>query len=161
VKDFPKCERISKVHPYTLLLNWVLVFPIRIILYRCWSDQILKEAFNRVFNAQLSANAAHFGRVLIGSKVAVGSRDSSVGIATSYRLDGRCSIPGKGKKIFSTSQRPDRLWGPSNLLMGTGAPRPWYSDRSVKLTTHLHLVTRSRMVELYLRSLTHIHGVLA
>jgi hypothetical protein len=30
------------------------------------------------------------------------SRDSSVGIATGYGLDGRGSIPGKGKKFFSS-----------------------------------------------------------
>jgi hypothetical protein len=30
-----------------------------------------------------------------------GSRDSSVGIATSYGLDGRGSIPGTGKRFFS------------------------------------------------------------
>jgi hypothetical protein len=30
--------------------------------------------------------------------------------------------------------------------------------RGVKLTTHLHLVSRSRMVELYLRSLIRLHG---
>jgi hypothetical protein len=37
-------------------------------------------------------------------------RDSSVGIATGYRLDGR------GKILFSSSQLPYRLWGPSRLL---------------------------------------------
>jgi hypothetical protein len=44
------------------------------------------------------------------------SRDSSVGIATGYRLDGQSSIPGEGKRLFSTSQRVDRLWGPPSLL---------------------------------------------
>jgi hypothetical protein len=43
------------------------------------------------------------------------NRDSSVGIATGYRLDGRSSIPGRDK-IFSSPQRPDRLWGPPSLL---------------------------------------------
>jgi hypothetical protein len=40
-----------------------------------------------------------------------GSRDSSVGIATSYGLDGR----GVGVRV-SSPRRPDRLWGPPNLL---------------------------------------------
>jgi hypothetical protein len=35
------------------------------------------------------------------------SRDSSVGIATGYWLDGQGSIPGRGKRFFSTPQRPD------------------------------------------------------
>jgi hypothetical protein len=44
------------------------------------------------------------------------SRDSLVGIVTGYGLDSRCSIPGRGKRIFSTPQRTDRLWGPLSLL---------------------------------------------
>jgi hypothetical protein len=37
------------------------------------------------------------------------SRDSSVGIAMAYRLDVRGSIPGKGKRLSSSLQRPDGL----------------------------------------------------
>jgi hypothetical protein len=33
-----------------------------------------------------------------------------------YRLDDRSSISGRGKRIFSTPQRPHRLWGPPSLL---------------------------------------------
>jgi hypothetical protein len=40
-------------------------------------------------------------------------RDSSVGIATRYRLDVRGSNPGGGE-IFRS--RPDRPWGPPSLL---------------------------------------------
>jgi hypothetical protein len=43
-------------------------------------------------------------------------RDSSVTMAMSYGLDSRGSIPGRGKKFFFMTQRPDRLWGPSSLL---------------------------------------------
>jgi hypothetical protein len=42
--------------------------------------------------------------------------DSSVGIATGYELEDRSSIPESGKRFFSNSQRPDRLWGSPNLL---------------------------------------------
>jgi hypothetical protein len=45
------------------------------------------------------------------------SRDSAVGIATGYGLDDRgvgVRVP-VGSRIFS-SRRPDRLWGPTNLL---------------------------------------------
>jgi hypothetical protein len=45
----------------------------------------------------------------------LGSEDSSVGIATECRLEGQGSIPGRGK-IFSSPQRPDRLWSPPSLL---------------------------------------------
>jgi hypothetical protein len=43
------------------------------------------------------------------------SRDSSVGIATGYRLHGRGSIPGI-VRFFSSPQCPDRIWGPPSLL---------------------------------------------
>jgi hypothetical protein len=48
----------------------------------------------------------------------VGSRDSSVGIATGYGLDDRgvgIRVPVESR-IFSPSQRPYRLWGPPSLL---------------------------------------------
>jgi hypothetical protein len=44
--------------------------------------------------------------------------DSSVGISTGYGLDdqgGGSSSPGR-VKIFTSPYRPDRLWGPPNLL---------------------------------------------
>jgi hypothetical protein len=44
------------------------------------------------------------------------SRDSSIDTATSSRLDGRASVPGSGKILFSSPQRPNRLWGPMNFL---------------------------------------------
>jgi hypothetical protein len=79
------------------------------------------------------------------------SRDSAVGIATYYALDGRGSIPNRGKKFSplhslqtdsGTHTGPILVqWIPRVLIAGV-------NSRSVKLTTHLHLVPRSRMVEL-------------
>jgi hypothetical protein len=46
------------------------------------------------------------------------SRDSAVGIATGYGLDDRevgVRVQA-GSSIFSSPRRPDRLWGPPNLL---------------------------------------------
>jgi hypothetical protein len=41
---------------------------------------------------------------------------TSVSIAMGYWLDGRGLIIGRGKRFFSTPQRPDRLWSPPSLL---------------------------------------------
>jgi hypothetical protein len=52
------------------------------------------------------------------SKDKVTSRDSVVGIATGYGLDDRgvgVRVP-VGSRIISSPRRPDRLWGPPNLL---------------------------------------------
>jgi hypothetical protein len=53
------------------------------------------------------------------------SRDSSVGIAASCRLDGRDSISGRDKRFLSSPQRQDRLWGhQASYPMGTGGSFP-------------------------------------
>jgi hypothetical protein len=74
-------------------------------------------------------------------------RDSSVGMARGYGLNGRSLILGRGKKFFFTQWGPDRLRFPSSL------PFKWHrrllrrrqSGWGVKLTTHLHIVLTSRM----------------
>jgi hypothetical protein len=56
-----------------------------------------------------------------------GSRDSSVGIATDYRLDDRgvgVGVP-VGSRIFSSPRRPDRHGAyPDSYPMGTGSSVP-------------------------------------
>ena len=54
-----------------------------------------------------------FGPELCTARTTELGRDSSVSIAARYGLDGREIEPGGGE-IFRT--RPDRLWGPPNLL---------------------------------------------
>jgi hypothetical protein len=44
------------------------------------------------------------------------SRDSVVGTATRYGLDGQGSILSRGKKFFCSSQYPELLRGQPNLL---------------------------------------------
>jgi hypothetical protein len=69
-----------------------------------------------------------------------------------YELDGLGSIPGNAKCFFSP-QLPDLSNGYRGLFpCGEGG-------KGVKLTTHLQLVPRSRMVELYLRSPICLHGI--
>jgi hypothetical protein len=76
------------------------------------------------------------------------SRDSSVGIATGYGLDGQgggSSSPGRVNNFHLSissrpalgSTQPPIKWVPGSLSRGK-------SGRGVKLTTHLQLVPRSR-----------------
>jgi hypothetical protein len=57
--------------------------------------------------------------------------------------------------------RPYQLWVPASLLSNGywGLFNRGLSGRGVNLTTHLHLVPRSRMVELYLHSPVCLHGI--
>jgi hypothetical protein len=71
-----------------------------------------------------------------------------------YGVDCQIWIQSIGKRFFSTPQCPDRLWWPFSLLSNGY----WIlSGDKVKLTTHLHLVPISRMVELYLQSHISLH----
>jgi hypothetical protein len=67
--------------------------------------------------------------VLYSSCVLQKSRDSSVGIATRLGagpLGFQGSIPGGGWEFFSSSQRPERLWGLLSLLSnGYQGLFPW------------------------------------
>jgi hypothetical protein len=78
------------------------------------------------------------------------SQDSAVGITTGYGLDDRVvgvRVP-IGSRIFSSPRRPDRLWGSiqSPIQWVPGAVSLGLSGRGVKLTTHIQLVSRSKMV---------------
>jgi hypothetical protein len=79
------------------------------------------------------------------------SRDSSIGI-------GRGMIAGR-KKIFLVSAASRTALGTTKppIQWATGA---LITTRVVKLITHLFLVHRSRMVELYLHALIRLPGVM-
>jgi hypothetical protein len=69
-------------------------------------------------------------------------------VVTCYGLDDRgvgVQVP-VGLRIFTSPNRPDRLWGPPNLLSNgyRGLSLREQSGRGVKLTNHLQLVPRSR-----------------
>jgi hypothetical protein len=74
-------------------------------------------------------------------------RDTSVvyRCATGWMIGG--SNSGRGWGFFSSSPCSERLWGPPSLLpSGYQGLFTWGVKRpAVKLTTHLHLVPRSRM----------------
>jgi hypothetical protein len=82
------------------------------------------------------------------------SRDSSVGIATGYGLDRRGSILDSGKRfLFSLlhSFQTDSGAHPASYSMRMGGSFPRVKRPGVvKLTTDLHRVPTSRIVELYL-----------
>jgi hypothetical protein len=68
------------------------------------------------------------------------SRGSSVVIVMGYELNGRGLDPGRAMIFpFSTASRP--------ALEPKNSPGEWQSFRGVKLTTHLHIMPRSRRVE--------------
>jgi hypothetical protein len=71
-------------------------------------------------------------------------RDSSVVYSAGMVGD---SNFGSGSEFFFSSPRPERLWGPPNLLSNEyqGLFTWEQSGRGVKLTTRLHLVQTSRM----------------
>jgi hypothetical protein len=69
-------------------------------------------------------------------------RDSAIGIATGCGLEDQgvgVRVP-VGSRIFCSPRRPDRLWGPPNLL-SNGYWGLFFPG--VKLTAHLQLVPRS------------------
>jgi hypothetical protein len=80
------------------------------------------------------------------------SRCSPVSIVSGYGLDNRgigVQSPAKAKGFFLEPLCPDRFWGPPSLLsngyrVGVLSPGLKHSQ-GVTLTTHLHLVPRSRI----------------
>jgi hypothetical protein len=78
--------------------------------------------------------------------VKYGSRDSAVGIAAGYGLDGRMvgvRVPA-GTGIVFSPRRSDQFWGPPSPLSNGYRG---LSGRVMKLTTHLQPVPRSRIPE--------------
>jgi hypothetical protein len=95
----------SSVHPYAMLLE----------------GQVCHDAFSCACISQTGL-ALHVFRMrfcmhLLHPPVrATWSQDSVVGIATSYGLDRGVGVRVPvGSRIFSSSRRPDRLWGPPRL----------------------------------------------
>jgi hypothetical protein len=93
-----------------------------------------------------------------------GVQDISVGIATRLwavppRNQG--SFPDKDKRFFSLLHDVQTGSGvhPASYTVGTRASFQKLSGRGMKLTTHLHLVPRSRILEQYLDSPMRLHGV--
>jgi hypothetical protein len=78
------------------------------------SSEVGRKNLVRV-SSSIGLNITGVSKIILLMLVQV-SRDASVGIVTGYRLDGRGSIPGRGKIFFSSPQRPDRLLGPPSLL---------------------------------------------
>jgi hypothetical protein len=70
-------------------------------------------------------------------------------------MDGRGSVLGRGKRFFSSPRRPEQISYP----MGTVVPSKEEKRPGRELTTNLHLVPRSRMVELYFHFPIRLHGV--
>jgi hypothetical protein len=80
---------------------------------------------------------------------------------TGYGLDGRVSIPGRGKRLFFSpvsklALRPTQL--PIQQVLGAASQAQ--SSQGVKLITLLHLVPKTRKVKLYVHSPICLHAVI-
>jgi hypothetical protein len=77
-------------------------------------------------------------------------------------MDGLSSIPSRGRNFY-LYHSVDASSGahPASYMMGIKGSFPGgQSGWGMKLTTHLNLALRSRMVELYLYSHIYLHGIL-
>jgi hypothetical protein len=76
------------------------------------------------------------------------TRNNSVGIATGYGLDYCGSFPSRDKRLLFSPQLVDRLGThiSSYPMSISGLFPEGLSNRGMKLTTHYHLVPRSRKV---------------
>jgi hypothetical protein len=81
-------------------------------------------------------------------------------VTTLRGLDSRGSIAGMNARFLSIPQCPDRLWGqPSFLSKGyRWVSRGCKRGLDWKLTAHLYLMPRSRMVEIYFHSPIRFYG---
>jgi hypothetical protein len=87
------------------------------------------------------------------------SRDSSVLKAAGYE-QGFDSLQGQEGFMHSTMSRPPLAPSqPSSVHWVLGVFRWRQSVCGVKLTPHLYLLSKLRMVEPYLHSFIHLHGV--
>jgi hypothetical protein len=88
--------------------------------------------------------------------------DISVVTVTGNSLVGQGSIAGRDKRFFSITFRPalGLTQPPIQWILVAVSPRAKLPGcEAEKLTTHIHLVPRSRMVELYLNSPICLHGI--
>jgi hypothetical protein len=83
-----------------------------------------------------------------------------LGTATGYEPDGWGSIPVDGKRIFLLHASQRGSWAhPFPIQWVPGVLSQVSSGRRVKLITHILIVPRPMMVELYLHSPIRLHGV--
>jgi hypothetical protein len=126
---------------YYVSLSLINMFCLELYMCVCWQFQSFKYSFIGVVECKETESlvintSTGYDHVLVPSNfsqtnslrsvllifsiysVEVVSRVSAVGIATGYELDDwevGVRVP-VGTRIFTSSCRPDRLWGPPNLL---------------------------------------------
>jgi hypothetical protein len=86
--------------------------------------------------------------------------DSSVGTKTGYGLESRGSVPGASFFFLHSVQTVSGAHQDSYPMDTWGDFLGGLSEWGLKLTTRLHLVSKSRMVELYFHSSIRLHAIL-
>jgi hypothetical protein len=81
-------------------------------------------------------------------------------MAMSYGLDAGVQLQARVRDFFLLhSIQIDSGAHPASYPIGVRGSFPRGRGQSVKLTIHVHLVLRSKMMELYLSSPIHLHGI--
>jgi hypothetical protein len=115
--------------------------------------------FNVQTSSALSPSIIKILRMkLLIVELVTGSWGSSVSIVTNYGVDDRAigvRSLAEAKGFLLQSLSPDQLWGPPSFLSNGyrgSCPPDVKNSRGVRLTTHPHLVQRSRICRSYISS---------
>jgi hypothetical protein len=119
----------------------MIIGSLSLLVIQRWQEGTLSVSFN------MFAAAVYSQYIVSSNSVLLCNQDTTAGIATSYRLDGRGFESRQEQDIFNfskTVQKRSRAH-PAPFPMDSGVLSQLQSSRGMKLTTHLYLVQKLRM----------------